>query len=315
MPSRQTVTQDHAQHDRLLVARFAAGDAYASEVDDARQLVDSCADCNKLAADIRLISAATARLPTVARPRDFRVNAQAAERLSGSRVERLMRRLSAPRWNLVRPLAGAAVAAGLTLAVVGALPLTNRTAPTSDFSVAAPSVGAAQVESAPSVVDLQAPVAGQQAVASYPSVAVLPSAAGSGGSGTGQSAGSAASAAPVPAAQVPAASIARPSAGSVDTFSSAAPPKLAATPAPVLGTPPATARPVATAPNVAVVLPPVSPPAQDAQGSGAPPGTTTDAAAGGTTLILIGAAVAAIGLVVFLVFWLARRRYSDPLIR
>jgi hypothetical protein len=117
-PSRPS--NDHARHDRPLVARFAAQDAYPTEVDEAQALVQRCADCAALAADVRALMQATAQLPPIPRPRDFRLTAEQAEQLRGSTFERFLRRLSAPRLNVLRPVAGVALSVGLVMAVVGA---------------------------------------------------------------------------------------------------------------------------------------------------------------------------------------------------
>jgi hypothetical protein len=111
---------DHARHDRLLVARFAAGDAYPTEQSDARALVDGCNDCAALADEIRLLMDATAALPAPRRARDFRISAEQAEALRGSLLDRLLRRLATPSLAPLRPVAGVALSLGIVLAVAGA---------------------------------------------------------------------------------------------------------------------------------------------------------------------------------------------------
>ncbi len=122
VPSPRTtrIPSEHARHDRLLVTRYAANDAFASEVAEARALVANCPQCAALAADIQLISAATGRLPMPRRPRDFRLSAEQADTLRGSAIERFLRRLTGPGFAPLRPVAGAAMSLGLALAVVGA---------------------------------------------------------------------------------------------------------------------------------------------------------------------------------------------------
>jgi hypothetical protein len=97
-------------------------DAFPSEIEHANALVAGCEECARLAADIRLVSSATAQLPMVRRLRDFRITADDAQRLRGSWFDRLARRFAAPGLAFGRPLAGAALAIGLALAVVGSLP-------------------------------------------------------------------------------------------------------------------------------------------------------------------------------------------------
>jgi hypothetical protein len=104
----------------LLVTRLAADDAFPSEEAEARALIDSCHDCAALAADIAAIRSLTADLPTPRRPRDFRLSTEQAEKLRGSGLQRLLRRLAAPGVAQLRPVAGAAMSLGLALAVVGA---------------------------------------------------------------------------------------------------------------------------------------------------------------------------------------------------
>ena len=116
------MASDHRRHDRLLVARLAGGDAYPGELSEARSLVVSCPDCAALAEDIRALSHAVGQLPAMPRARDFRLSAEQAEQVRGSRLERLMRRLSGPGWGTVRPLAGVAISIGLVLSVIGAMP-------------------------------------------------------------------------------------------------------------------------------------------------------------------------------------------------
>lgn len=110
----------------MLVARYAAGDAYPTETDEAARLVAECDQCAALAADIRLIADRTASLPQAKRPRDFRISSEQADKLRGSWFDRLMRGLSAPGWSVVRPLAAASLAIGIVMVVVGALPLAFR---------------------------------------------------------------------------------------------------------------------------------------------------------------------------------------------
>jgi hypothetical protein len=110
----------HARHDRLLVSRFAAGDEYPGEAEQARALVAACAECAGLAQDILALSSAAAQLGAPGRPRDFRITPEQADRLRGSTFERLLRRIAAPGLAPARPLAGVALSVGLMMAVAGA---------------------------------------------------------------------------------------------------------------------------------------------------------------------------------------------------
>jgi hypothetical protein len=115
-----SIPSDHSRHDRLLVTRFAANDAYPDELDLALALVAGCSDCAQLAADVRLIAQATGELPAVRRTRDFRLTPEQAEVARGTRFERFLRRLAAPGLAPLRPAAGVALSLGVALAVVGA---------------------------------------------------------------------------------------------------------------------------------------------------------------------------------------------------
>ena len=120
--SRQSPSDSrgHARHDQLLIARYAANDAYEGELGEARRLVEGCSACAALAIDIELISRATAQLPAPGRRRDFRLSPERAEQLRGSLFERLLRRLAAPGMTAaLRPVAGLALSVGIVLALAG----------------------------------------------------------------------------------------------------------------------------------------------------------------------------------------------------
>ena len=117
---RSLTRSEHRRHDRLLVTRFAMGDAYPSEHDEASTLVANCADCAELAADVKLIASSVSRVPTAPRTRDFMITAEQADKLRGGRVSRWLRSLGTPGWAMLRPVAGVALSIGLVMAVVGA---------------------------------------------------------------------------------------------------------------------------------------------------------------------------------------------------
>src|SRR6188768_3709360 len=98
------MSSEHRRHDRLLVTRFAMDDAFESETADARQLVDSCAECAALAADIRALSSAMSQIPDAKRTGDFSITAEKAEELRGSRLSRWMRGLATPKLGMLRPV-------------------------------------------------------------------------------------------------------------------------------------------------------------------------------------------------------------------
>jgi hypothetical protein len=154
----RSLNSDHRRHDRLLIARFAAGDAYPGERDEARELVETCSDCEALAADIRSLSSAMSRLPDAKRARDFRLTPEQAERLHGNWFERFMRTLAAPGLGMLRPVAGVAMSIGLALVIIGNLPLGAPMAAAPEevdmFSSQAPALAATN---APAATDASAP--------------------------------------------------------------------------------------------------------------------------------------------------------------
>lgn len=110
---------DHRDHDRLLVVRLVTGDVGPAEARTARAQLDSCTDCAALAEDVRTLSIAVATQPIPRRPRDFRLSVEQAREARGSFLARILRRLALPQSAVLQPLAGAAVAIGLVLVVVG----------------------------------------------------------------------------------------------------------------------------------------------------------------------------------------------------
>jgi hypothetical protein len=159
----------HALHDEELIAAFAGGDVDdTSESERARSLVERCAMCRDLHADLTQIQAAirasgTAeqRAATPAPPRDYRLTAEDAVRLRpGTTIGRVARRLG---WRsrlavgiaaFGRPVGAAMATFGIVGILVGSLtlggsPLAMMTAGAG--STAAPGVD--QQESAPGASD------------------------------------------------------------------------------------------------------------------------------------------------------------------
>lgn len=110
---------DHAGHDRWLVVRFTTdpGDLTSGETTRARGLLAACTDCAALAADLEVISRATADSITPSRPRDFRLTPAAAATARGGVLDRARRWFGSPGALPVRPLAGMAVTLGLVIAI------------------------------------------------------------------------------------------------------------------------------------------------------------------------------------------------------
>src|SRR5690242_16863300 len=108
------ISAQHSRHDRMLVARIAAGDAGAQE-HEAQDLIRRCSECAALAADISAIAHSVAQLPAPARTRDFRLSADQADHLRGSRFDLWLRTLTGSRWATVRPVAAVALSVGLVM--------------------------------------------------------------------------------------------------------------------------------------------------------------------------------------------------------
>ena len=123
------VPADHATHDPVLIAAYAAGDAAGSELDTATALVAGCTACADLHQDLLLIAAALPGLPVPRRTRDFRLTPQQAESLRPAGWRRLVAPFAGPRFAFAAPLgSGLAVLgiAGILLAGTG-LPLGSAT--------------------------------------------------------------------------------------------------------------------------------------------------------------------------------------------
>ncbi|MEO8625691.1 MAG: hypothetical protein ABI452_03235 [Candidatus Limnocylindrales bacterium] len=135
VPNNHPLSAEHRRHDRLLVARFAVGDASGAQEHEARDLVRRCSECAALAADISAISSSVAQLPAAPRSRDFRFTSDQAARMRGSRFDRWLRTITGSGWATVRPVAAVALSVGLVMSVVGALPIlgTATTAPGDTF--------------------------------------------------------------------------------------------------------------------------------------------------------------------------------------
>jgi len=294
--SRETLNE-HDRHDHVLVARYAAADAYETEIDQAQQLVESCPDCSALAADIRLIATRTSELPVVRRPRDFRISTGQAEQLRGSWLDRLMRNISAPGWAVVRPLAGAALAIGVVLVVVGALPLGSLT--TRNATDAAPGVNFGIQSVMPSNEHAGAPDELDETPALVSDAAASAAPAGGSGISVPQAAATGVHAS---------ASVNDSSTQSARPTAELAPQKAGTTPVPAAQP---TSVGVASLPSP---QPSLNQPAAPFQGHASVPVARTSElnqaglVLGGTLLVLLASIALA-------VVWFAHRRYSDPLVR
>lgn len=129
MPNNHSLSAEHRRHDHLLVARFAVGDAGFGQDHEAAELVRRCNECAALAAEIRAISRSVGKLPAAPRPRDFRLTAEQAARLRGSRLDRWLRTITGSGWATVRPVAAVALSVGMVMSVVGVLPILGAATP------------------------------------------------------------------------------------------------------------------------------------------------------------------------------------------
>jgi hypothetical protein len=115
MPSVSDVRPtSHDRHDSLLVAALAAGDLAATDRDHAIDLIETCAECAILHADLIAIARATATVPPpiATRPRDFRLSREQASRLRPSGWRRVVGAFGGPQLAFAKPL-------GITLTTIG----------------------------------------------------------------------------------------------------------------------------------------------------------------------------------------------------
>lgn len=151
MPNSHSLSAEHRRHDRLLVARFAVGDAAFGQEHEAQELVRRCSECAALAADITAISKSVAKVPAPPRPRDFRITQDQAANLRGSRLDRWLRSITGSGWSTVRPVAAVALSVGMVMSVVGFMPVIGGGAgpSTNDGSEFGPVAGAPSVAVSP----------------------------------------------------------------------------------------------------------------------------------------------------------------------
>jgi hypothetical protein len=102
--------RQHADHDPLLVAAFAAGDAAGRDLADAEALVADCSECAALHRDVRAIATALPVTSAPVRRRDFRITAEQAAALRPRGLARLLAPLASARFAFAGP-AGAGLAA------------------------------------------------------------------------------------------------------------------------------------------------------------------------------------------------------------
>jgi hypothetical protein len=121
-----TTTAAHASHDPALVAALAARQTGADVTDAeraaARELVASCGACADLLADLVALQVALPTMSTPARPRDFSLTPDDAERLRAGGWRRVLGFFGSARDSVTRPLAVGLTTLGLAGLLVATLP-------------------------------------------------------------------------------------------------------------------------------------------------------------------------------------------------
>jgi len=123
-PLTPTAAPAHERHDAELIAALAARepDLPARDLVAARELVEQCADCRDLLADLLALQVALPATPTPARPRDFTLTVADAQRLRGSGWRRILGFFGSSRDAFSRPLAVGFTTIGVVALLVTALP-------------------------------------------------------------------------------------------------------------------------------------------------------------------------------------------------
>ena len=119
-------SEQHAQHDHLLVVSLAAGDLTAADRDRAASQIATCAECALLHDDLVAIERATAVLPAAVRPRDFQLTPEQAARLRPAGWRRFVGAFASPRFAMTRQLGVGLTTlglAGLMVSVLGSVSL------------------------------------------------------------------------------------------------------------------------------------------------------------------------------------------------
>ena len=114
-------SEQHAQHDNLLVVSLAADDLSAADRDRATSQIASCAECALLHDDLLAIARATAVLPAAVRPRDFHLSPEQAARLRPGGWRRFVAAFASPRLAMTRQLGVGMTTLGLAGLMVSAL--------------------------------------------------------------------------------------------------------------------------------------------------------------------------------------------------
>ncbi len=117
-------SEQHFQHDQLLLVSLAAGDLIGADRDRATSQIADCAECARLNDDLLVIARATAALPAAVRPRDFQLSLEQANRLRPAGWRGFVAAFASPRLAMTRQLGVGLTTlgiAGLMLSVLGSL--------------------------------------------------------------------------------------------------------------------------------------------------------------------------------------------------
>lgn len=297
MTVKPAVPSAHDLHERLLVVRFATGDDDLKPAERSRALaqIHACNECAAIADDVKLIARANAASIVPSRPRDFRLTSEQAASLRGTPFGRMLRRISAPSFGSLRPLATAAVAIGLILVVAGtALP---RPAGSGTRSFGAPASPAGErptnpAQPAPVAAATQAATEAEPPEMGSPDSLPIDTTSGNVADTTE----------PYTPAQ----------SGSAGRTGSESVGAATATASPTTDAKGASTPPVATSPpRIADIAGPTPAPTREATQDLAANEARPDVAA---AIALLGAALAGIGVVILLLTWLARRSTRDRLL-
>jgi hypothetical protein len=117
-PNRST----HPDHDPLLVAALADRELSGEDHARARAQVEACAACASLHADLVSLARATHALPPIARPRDFTLRPEDAQRYRPTFLRRVIGAFGTARDGFSRPLAMGLTTLGLAGLLIGILP-------------------------------------------------------------------------------------------------------------------------------------------------------------------------------------------------
>jgi hypothetical protein len=137
-------SEQHAQHDPLLVVSLADGDLTGADRDLASGLIAECTACATLHDDLLAIARATAALPTAVRPRDFQLSPEQAARLRPLGWRRFVAAFASPRLAMTRQLGIGLTTLGIAGLLVSVLPTVNLgTGSAAGASMAPPNVQSA----------------------------------------------------------------------------------------------------------------------------------------------------------------------------